>query len=250
MECIILGCGGSNGVPRIGCSCFVCKSHDTKNQRTRASIVLILDDCKILFDTSVDLRQQALNNGINDIDAVFYTHDHFDHVAGINDVKLLSKSPVSAFMSYDTNIALRRAYSYVFTQKSNLYKPLMRDFIFGGPFSIGRHKVTPFAQHHGKEKNSYGFRIGDFAYSTDVTNFSEENYKILEGVKVWVVDCLRYYYSPSHSYLEKTISWCMRIKPRRAILTHMDHDIDYGDIKNSLPPGIEPGYDGMKITIP
>lgn len=248
MQCIILGCGSSNGVPQIGCSCKICTSNDIRNHRLRSSILVESSISRILVDTSPDLRQQALANKIGYVDAILYTHDHADHISGIDDTRFLSKEglPIPAYMDHITFKSLEKRFYYIFHQVSKLYKPCLEAKIFTDKFKIGDIEVIAFRQIHGGI-NSYGFRFGELAYSTDFNKLPEESYKVLQGVKIWVVDCLRYYWAPTHSWLEKTFECIARVQPEKAILTHMAHDMDYNTLVNMLPSNILPAYDGMKI---
>jgi len=253
MQITILGCGGSDGVPQIGCKCNVCISTNPKNNRTRASVLVKIDNFRILIDAGPDLRQQSLREGIDSIDAVLITHAHYDHIAGIGDLKLFMKNryPTPLFSDQDTADILRYNFGYAFSNKSKLYPPILSSNVFSGDFSIigCSLPIIPFKQGHGKIY-SYGFRIGDLAYSTDVSLLDDRAYDILSGVKLWIVDCVRYFKSPTHFAIDDTIAAILRVKPDRAILTHMCHDINYELMSQILPNGLELAYDGMKIMQP
>ncbi len=252
IEITILGCGGSDGVPQIGCSCSVCTSKNSKNHRTRASILVKVDDFHILIDAGPDLHQQAIREGMNAIDAVLLTHAHYDHIAGIGDIKRLMKDdvPTSLFADPDTITVVESNFKYAFFSKSKLYPAIINGHSFHGSFSIigCGLPIIPFKQRHGKVY-SYGFRIGDFAYSTDVNGLDDNAYKMLKTVKLWVVDCLRYYHSPTHFALDDTIAAILQVNPDEAIITHMSHTIDYSLLSEVLPARVKLAYDGMKITI-
>ncbi len=248
MKCTILGCGGSNGVPQIACSCYVCSSNDSRNKRSRSSILIESPKATLLVDTSPDLHAQALKNNIITLDGVIYTHCHFDHVGGIDDIRqlVLGKQPIPGFMDPVTAKIMNMRFDYIFSQLTKHYKPLLNLNIFHGSFSFHDIEIHPFLQRHGNYF-SYGFRFGQLAYSTDVTLLDEEAFNILAGVKIWVVDCLRYHHAPTHANLEMTLGWIERVKPEQAILTHMGHEIDYSEIKRLLPSNVIPAYDGMLI---
>ena len=254
MRVTILGCGSSDGVPQIGCKCTVCKSTNPKNNRTRASILLEVDNFKILIDAGPDIRSQALREGITTIDAVLFTHAHFDHIGGIGDLRAMmynrGSKAIPIFADSETNKAIISTFGYAFNTKSALYPGILESHVFYGEFSLlgPNIAVKPFKQKHGKYF-SYGFRIGDFAYSTDVNAFDEEAYMSLEGVKVWIIDCLKYYTSPTHFSLDDTSREIYRINPTEAIITHMCHDIDYELLSRTLPSNIRLSYDGMKINL-
>jgi phosphoribosyl 1,2-cyclic phosphate phosphodiesterase len=252
MQVTILGCGSSYGVPQIACECSVCNSANSKNNRTRASILLEIDGFKILIDAGPDVRLQALRESITQIDALFITHAHFDHIGGIGDLRALmngtGNKAIPMFSDNETNQSVKNTFGYAFNNKSPLYPAILESNVFVGEFSLLDPKITviPFKQKHGKYF-SYGFRIGDFAYSTDVNQLDDNAYKVLEGVKVWIIDCIRYYTSPTHFCLDDTIREIYKVNPTEAIITHMCHDIDYELLSNVLPSNIKLAYDGMKI---
>lgn len=257
MRVTVLGCGSSGGVPLIGCDCPVCTSKNPKNTRTRVSLYIETKGQHLLVDTSPDLRQQALRHNIRQVDAVLYTHDHADHTHGIDELRsynYLSKESLPVYGNKVTLETIQSRFSYVFMEKPKLVwvrpsviaKTLPDEPVH--TFSIGDVQITAFEQHHGKSK-TLGYRIGDFAYSTDTDELPDSAFDILHGVKVWVVDCLRYTASYSHSYLERTLGWIERVHPTRAILTHMGHEIDYDTISSQLPGGVAPAYDGMVIEL-
>jgi phosphoribosyl 1,2-cyclic phosphate phosphodiesterase len=251
----ILGCGGSTGVPMIGCECAVCTSNNPKNKRSRVSVLVQQDGKNILIDTSPDLRQQALAHSVSRIDAVVYTHAHADHTHGIDDLRaynFISNQPVPIYADSQTMERLKEQFSYVFMPSTSpiWYRPCVDPrYIPEHPlseFDVFDLKFIPILQQHGKH-TSLGFRIGNFAYSTDVNGFSKESMDLLRNLDVWVVDCLRYSDSATHSKLEMTLEWIREVQPKRAILTHMAHDFDYDKLRGELPSGVEPAYDGMQF---
>ena len=252
MEITILGCGGSDGVPQIGCSCSVCLSDNQKNVRTRASILVEVDNFRILIDAGPDLRQQALREGITSLDAVLITHAHYDHIAGIGDLKLFMKDgvPTTLFGDHETVRIVENNFKYAFFSKSKLYPAILSSHAVSGDFSIlgCNLPIIPFKQSHGKYY-SYGFRVGDFAYSTDVNHLDDKAYSALNGTKLWVVDCVRYFKSPTHFAIDDTIAAILRVRPERAILTHMCHDVDYELMSKILPEGVSLAYDGMRVRV-
>ena len=257
LKCTILGCGGSSGVPQLACSCVVCSSNDPRNKRTRVSILVESENTKIMVDTSPDFRMQVLDNKITDIDAILYTHDHSDHVNGIDEIKPIAVpkmrrdgEPMKAYMSEETASTLvEERYKYIFKQQSAVYLPYLSPVIFKNNemLKVKDLEIQTFTQHH-KKVITTGFRFGDIAYSTDVNEFPEESFEMLKGVKVWIVDCLRYYWAPTHSHLDMTLRWINRVKPKLAILTHMAHDIDYNEIIKIIPKNVIPAFDGMVIS--
>ncbi|MSO14060.1 MBL fold metallo-hydrolase [Rickettsiales endosymbiont of Trichoplax sp. H2] len=248
MQITILGCGNSHGVPCINCDCFVCKSTNKKNKRKRPSIFVEYKDTKILIDTSPDLRQQCLENNIIEIDAVIYTHDHSDHVAGIDDVRRLckDKKPIDAYIDDSTFKSLSKRYDYIFKNNSPLYYSLLKRIKLEKSQKIGDINVSAFDQIHGSII-SQGIRLENIAYSTDFNEIPEKSFEKLENLDVWIVDCMRYSYAPTHSYLEKTLLLIERIKPKLAVLTHMAHEIEYEEISKILPKNVIAAYDNLKI---
>jgi phosphoribosyl 1,2-cyclic phosphate phosphodiesterase len=259
MKCTILGCGGSLGVPQLLCDCYVCTSGNSKNNRTRSSISVESKNTVVLIDASPDFKQQALQNDIKRIDACLITHTHSDHVSGIDDIKPFVPYPqksspnlMPVYMSFDDNNAIMNSYGYLFeNDRNNVYKPIARDVRIDHlkEFTIGDIKIKPFKQNHGKI-NTMGFRFGNMAYSTDFNNLPKESLKILEGLDLWIVDCLRFHYSPTHSCYEQTLDLIDTVKPKKAVLTHMAHELDYDELLRVLPlkANIVPAYDGMVLN--
>lgn len=256
IKCTILGCGGSMGVPQIGCECVVCKSDNPKNKRLRASILIESETTRVLVDASPDLREFALKHKFHTLDAVIITHPHSDHFSGIDDLKPMfinsGRTPIDTYMLQNTFDSIGKSYTYIFKNtQSKIYKPILKEKIVEefDTIEIGDIKIQLFPQHHGQEMISLGLRVGDFAYSTDVHKISEKSFKVLEGIKTWVVDCLRYHYSPSHSHYENTMNWIERVNPEQSYFTHMAHEIDYDEMSKILPDGVSPAFDGLKIPI-
>ncbi|MBY0407988.1 MAG: MBL fold metallo-hydrolase [Rickettsiales bacterium] len=257
MRVTLLGSGSSAGVPEVGCVCEVCRSDNPKNKRTRASLLIEVDGKNLLVDTSPDLRQQALREGFSRVDAVLYTHDHADHTGGIDDMRAFNvraDAPIPVYGDHATLELLKQRYAYAFLPKPERawYRPclvahvLPEDAVFD--FEVLGVKVTAFAQIHGKIK-TFGYRVGNFAYSTDVEQLPETAFAALAGVDTWIVDCLRYSESYTHSNFQRTLEWIERVGPRLAILTHMAHDFDYTKLSSALPAGVVAGYDGIVAQI-
>ncbi|RMF08217.1 MAG: MBL fold metallo-hydrolase [Alphaproteobacteria bacterium] len=250
MKVTILGCGTSGGVPRIGPVWGRCNPDNPKNHRRRVSILVEHEGTSILVDTSPDLRAQCLDAGINRLDGVLYTHDHADHTHGIDDLRAIAHAMgkrVDIYANATTLAVLRRRFDYVFQSVAG-YPPIAEAHEITGPFRVGAIEIRPFSQIHGPI-TSLGFRFDEVAYSTDLNGLSDDAFKVLEGVKVWIVDALRYDPHPTHAHLDQTLAWIERVKPERAILTHMTWDMDYDELKAQLPPHIEPAFDGLVIEI-
>jgi len=261
MKVTILGCGSSGGVPLVGCDCKVCTSSNPKNRRMRVSLLVETAGKKILVDTSPDLREQCLRQRILSVDSILYTHAHADHIHGIDDVRSLNyhkNAPIDIYAHAATLEELHARFPYVFSLRTahyGWYKPALTphcimEEALPRTFKAADNAVdiTAFPQWHG-EMITLGFRIGNFAYSTDLNRLPDVSFACLENLDVWVVDCLRPTPSPTHAHLALTLEWIARVQPKRAILTHMGHEFDYEELRTQLPPGVEPGYDGMVLSL-
>ena len=253
MKITILGSGSSGGVPLIGNYWGDCNPNNIRNLRTRVSVLVSLDNNKnILIDTSPDLRMQAINNNIKKIDAVMWTHAHADHANGIDDLRQFlwtRKNELPVYASKATFKALKKRFDYVFSKNNSYFKPpLSVNTLNEGQFDICDTKAFAFKQLHGYE-NTFGYKVGNFVYSTDVKEFPKESEKYLYGLDLWVVDCVRYEPHYSHSHFEQTISWIKKFKPKKAVLTHLGAWLDYDKLKKLCPLNVEPGYDGLVINL-
>jgi phosphoribosyl 1,2-cyclic phosphate phosphodiesterase len=254
MKITMLGCGASTGVPAIGPNWGRCDPGDPRNRRRRVSVLVEIGETTILIDTSPDLREQLLDAAVARIDAVVLTHAHADHLHGIDDLRAVNRLMERAIPLYAdarTLAEIGRRFGYVLERigaGNGFYKPTLLPHEINGSFSINGIKIISFKQDHGFSA-TLGFRIAGFAYSTDVTELDETAFAALEGIEVWIVDCLRREPHPTHSHLEKTLSWIARVCPRRALLTHMDQSLDYRELSAELPPGVEPGRDGLVIDL-
>jgi phosphoribosyl 1,2-cyclic phosphate phosphodiesterase len=260
MKVTLLGCGGSGGVPLPGRTTGgywgACDPGNPKNRRLRVSILVETRGKAILIDTSPDLRAQLLDNAVATVDAVLFTHAHADHVHGLDDLRPLvygRKRPIPAYMTGEVHETLTRRFDYAFTSShanSELYPALLEDqAIAYGAFDIEGVPARAFRQDHGNI-DSTGFRIGPLAYSTDVVDLDEAAFAALAGIELWIVDCLRFEPHPTHTHFARTLGWIERLRPRLAVLTHMNHTTDYETLRAQCPPGVEPGYDGMVIELP
>jgi phosphoribosyl 1,2-cyclic phosphate phosphodiesterase len=257
----MLGCGGSQGVPTATGDWGNCDPDEPLNRRTRPSILIRAPDRAgdiktLLVDTGPDMHVQMLRHGVQWLDGVLFTHSHADHTHGIDELRSFNrhqKTRLPIWASASTLGDLRQRFSYVLTESApstpSFYKPSVDAHVIDGPFEAAGIPVVPFVQDHGFTQ-SLGFRIGDFAYSTDFVRLDETALAALQGVKVWIVDCVRIAPAhPTHCHLEQALHWIGLIKPERAVLTHLDPSIDYATISRLLPPGIEAGRDGLVLDI-
>ncbi len=256
MRVTMLGCGPSWGVPMIGGVWGACDPANPRNRRRRCSLLVEAGGATLLVDTSPDLRGQLLEAQAGAIDAVLYTHAHADHLHGIDDlrsVNRLTRKPLPIFADARTLQEIRSRFGYVFAplrhgNAASYYKPVLAPVEITGPFEVAGIPVTPFVQDHGFSP-TLGFRFGRVAYSTDVIRLDEAAFSALAGVEIWIVDCIRREPHVTHSHLEQTLDWIARVRPRRAILTHMDESLDYATLRASLPDGVEPGFDGLSLAV-
>lgn len=256
MKITILGCGGSGGVPLIGNNWGTCDPNNPKNRRLRPSIFIENNQTNILVDTSPDLRQQLLSANIQKIDAVLYTHAHADHLHGIDDLRGINRimqKVIPIYADRPTLDEIEKCFGYVLKLLPNgqgYFRPQLQAYEISAysQFDVFGTTILPFDQDHGYMR-SLGFRIGDFAYSTDVVHMPKESFAALQGVKTWIVDCFIDEPHQTHSHIAKTFEWIERIKPDRAILTHMSARLDYEKLLKKCPPGVEPAFDGMEVIV-
>jgi len=254
----VLGCGTSSGVPRIGGpdgrgDWGDCDKREPRNRRRRASVLIEAEGTHVLIDTGPDLRMQLLDAGVGDLDAVLYTHDHADHAHGIDDLRQIFQNrgkPVDCYSNQATWDVLQARFAYVFAG-TKFYPATAIAHLMPEVLRVGPLTITNFAQNHGNI-DSLGFRIEHagraMAYSTDVKALAE-NVPQLENLDLWIVDALRRHPHPTHSHLGQTLGWIAHFKPRRAVLTHMDTSMDFRTLAATLPVGVEPGFDGLTVTL-
>lgn len=253
MKLRVLGCGAAGGVPSISRGWGACDPANPRNRRTRTSILVEDGDNRILVDTSPDLRMQLLDGDIHRLDAVLYTHDHADHMHGIDDLREVNRAmgaPLPVHAAPDVLKAIRDRFPYVLGEVGkgqSIYKPMLLPHEIHGPFTIAGTRIVPFDQDHGYMR-TLGFRFGEaMAYSTDLVDLPEDSFAAIEGIKVWVIGCLTLNPHPTHAHLDKVLEWIERVKPERAFLTHMTPGLDYEALKAKLPGHVEPAYDGLVI---
>jgi phosphoribosyl 1,2-cyclic phosphate phosphodiesterase len=260
MKITLLGTGGSAGLPQIGGAdgrgdWGQTDPSEPRNRRSRASIVIHADNgTNILVDTGPDLRYQLTDCGIGRIDAVIYTHTHADHVAGLDDVRILNRilgAPMPAYAQHVVWDELKARFTYAFKPWNGGFfgRPALEvnEITAGQPFNVLGTTILPIDQDHGYSR-SLGLRIGDLAYCTDVVRFEDATLAALRGIQTLIVDCFTPAKDhPTHAGLATITAWAEELRPQRTILTHMGPAMDYRTLLNTLPPGIEPGYDGMEI---
>jgi phosphoribosyl 1,2-cyclic phosphate phosphodiesterase len=247
----ILGSGTSMGVPTLGCDCAVCTSPDERDRRTRPSVAIQWQDHVVLIDAGPDFREQALRERLNHIDAVLYTHGHADHILGLDDLRPLSfkAGRIPLYAEPETAEVLGRIFNYTFS-KENKYPTKARVELRDLPETLtlngaNFHRVPV---QHGDQTIS-GFRFGNAAYLTDMSEIPDASMTLLHGVDVLVLDALRKTPHPSHANVERAIEYIERIKPRIAYFTHISHELGHSAMEAELPPNIRMAYDGLRIPI-
>lgn len=254
MKITVLGSGTSQGVPIIGCKCPTCISSNPNDKRLRVSVFLEVGGLKLLIDTSPDFRQQMLTNNITDVDAILYTHHHIDHIMGLDDIRQINqlhKKSVDIYGNETTIGHIKKTFSYVFdtdTFQGGGIPNIQTHILKYEPFEISGVAIIPIEYDHGPSK-VWGYRINDFAYMTDCSNIPENEFEKLAGLKVLILDGLRYRPHPTHFSFAQAIEAAQKINAEKTYFTHITHDILHDEDNAKLPEGIELGYDGLVIEL-
>ena len=255
-QLVFLGTGTSHGVPVIGCGCSVCTSDEPKDRRTRCSLVLGLPEGNLLIDTPPDLRSQLLREKIGMVNAVLYTHDHADHLFGLDGLRIFAK-----YLGHDLPVVcceqvedrIRRAFDYAFDPIALAYPAggvprLKIHRMDNQPFDLLGQRIMPIPLQHGRF-NVHGYRVGDIAYCTDTNGIPPQSEALLQGLDVLILDCLRRKPHATHFGLDEAIEAARRLAPKRTLFTHMCHDLGHRKTTAALPPGMELAHDGLKIPL-
>jgi len=253
---ILLGTGTSVGVPVIGCGCAVCTSGDPKNQRTRSSALVGLPEGNLLIDTPPELRLQLVREGVGIVHAVLFTHEHADHIFGLDDLRLFPfvlEAPVPLYCEPFVEARLRHSFDYAFAEGPRTHPgatPQLQPRSIGlEPFEILGARIQPLRLLHGPRFQVLGFRIGNIAYCTDTNCIPEESFQHLQGVEYLIIDALRLSPHPTHFHVEAALEAIARVGPRQAYLTHISHELDYRQMDSFLPAGVELAYDGLSLPL-
>jgi phosphoribosyl 1,2-cyclic phosphate phosphodiesterase len=254
-QLIFLGTGTSVGVPVIGCDCPICTSDDPRNQRTRCSLVLGLPEGNLLVDTTPDLRTQLLRERIGRIDSTLFTHDHADHLFGLDDLRIFPHylgHSMPVYCEEQVEARIRKSFDYAFTEEGKTYGGGVPQIEFHRiglePFEVLGQHVTPLRLWHGKFR-VLGFRFGNVAYCTDTNGVPEESWSLLEGLDVLILDALRPRPHSTHFSLEQAVTVAERLKPKRTLFTHMSHELEHAASNAQLPASMELAYDGLRIPL-
>lgn len=254
LEITLLGTGTSQGIPVIGCSCKTCLSTDPKDKRFRTAAFVKAGDTGISIDLGPDFRLQMLNNGITNVHSVLLTHEHNDHISGLDDIRpinFLYKRDIPIYGSARSLLEIHRRFIYAFDPDYHYPgKPRVSAIIINDePFKIGEIEIIPIPIDHG-DMSIYGFRIGNFAYITDAKTIPDSSKLLLSNLDVLILNALRFEPHETHLNIPEAIALVQELKPEKCYLTHLSHDTGlHEEINKILPAGIQLGYDGLKINI-
>ncbi len=258
MRLTFLGTGTSFGVPQIGCGCAVCRSTDPRDKRTRSAALVEAGGSRILIDTPPELRLQLIAGGITQVDAVVYTHEHADHTAGIDDLRMFSvrqRGPLPIYGPPETLDRLRASFGYIFDDAVRPYegtsKPSLelRALQPGRQVEVAGVPLLPLAFQHGHLR-VYGYRFGSLAYITDVKSIPEAERNRLRGLDVLALNALWWRPHPTHLSIPEAVETAQALGARRTYLTHLTHETGHAELAGQLPEGILPAYDGLTVEVP
>ena len=253
MKFTFLGTGTSQGVPMIGCKCAICKSIDLKDKRLRSSLMIESDTHRIVIDSGPDFRQQMLREKVDNLDGIVFTHEHKDHIAGLDDVRAfnyLHKKPIDVFATIQVQQALRREFFYIFNNDNYPGIPkITLHTIDEQPFETGNINFVPIPVMH-MQLPVLGFRVGDFSYITDANFISDASKRLLMNSEVLVLNSLRIEKHVSHFNLEQAIDLINELKPKISYLTHISHQLGkHEEVEKNLPENIRLAYDGLVVEL-
>ncbi len=249
---VILGSGTSVGVPMVACTCEACQSDDPRDQRYRASALIQWPEGTVVIDTTPEFRLQMLREQVMRLDAVLLTHNHADHVHGLDDIRpftLRTDRAMPVYGNADTLDWVRQHYAYVWEAKQlGGGLPKMDLHVADAPFTVRGVTFTPIPVLHGIV-NAFGFRVGDLAYIPDVSEIPDASRPLLEGLRTLVVDAVRFRPHSTHFHVDRAVEEARRIGAPQTFLTHMNHDIVHAKLEADLPDGIDVAYDGLEIDV-
>ena len=246
-----LGTGTSLGIPMIGCKCDVCKSVNPKNNRLRASLLIKYNNKNVVIDCGPDFRTQLLRAGVDNLESVLITHEHRDHIAGLDDIRSINyilRKSVDVYLSPASLEAVKVEFPYIFQPGDYKGAPKINfKKITHSPFELIGLKFIPLEVDH-RNMKVFGFRIGDFSYITDANHIPEETMKLLKGTKILVINALRIKKHPTHFNLEEAVEIAKKIGAKKTYFTHLGHLIGkHDEVNKNLPKGMALAYDGLRI---
>ena len=251
MKITFLGTGTSHGVPRIGCSCPVCTSYDHKNKRFRSSILIQEEEVSVVVDTGPEFRLQALRTHLTQLDAVLYTHNHADHMNGIDDLRVFSeKAPLPVYGPHQVMEDIQQRFPYAVGENpwhGGLPQLLLHEIDLTG-VHLGNFHIIPIPLIHGC-RQVFGYRIGSFAYLTDCKEIPESSKGLLTNLEVLVIDALRYKSHPTHMSIDEAIEHAQQIGATTTYLTHLNHRVEHNELDAYLPDCMHPAYNGLTIEV-
>ena len=258
MKLTMLGVGSSGGTPVVGCTCNTCQSNDSRNKRTRCSSMITLDTGEvILIDTGPDLRTQALREGLTRVDAVLYTHIHADHLHGIDDLRAfcqLQRKQIPLYAKQDVVEHITSRFGYTLREPSDFWDlPVLSINTITGPFTLFGQVITPIPIKHGRV-DTLGYRIGNVAYITDVSDIPESSLVLLQNLDILLLDCLRHHPHPTHVNVEQSMAYASQINAKNTYMIHMTHELEFNALTVLLQNQGQPnkklhvGYDGLKVS--
>ncbi|MCW4470118.1 MBL fold metallo-hydrolase [Flavobacterium sp. MFBS3-15] len=254
MKVWFLGTGTSQGIPVIGCNDGVCRSADHRDKRLRVSVWIHWDDHSWVIDCGPDFRQQMLTSQCQKLDGILYTHEHSDHTAGLDDIRpfFFRQGDIPIYGHERVIKNLRQRFDYVFTEVDRYPgapSVTVNEVVRGQAFAVGNKTCEPISVKHG-DLDIFGYRIGSFAYLTDVKYITPEETEKLKGLKVLVVSALRHEPHDTHYNLEEALALIKLLKPERAYLTHISHNMGFhAEVEQTLPENVFLAYDNLEITI-
>jgi phosphoribosyl 1,2-cyclic phosphate phosphodiesterase len=253
MVVTLLGTGTSHGVPVLGCNCSTCFSVDPRDFRTRSSVHLQTAGRHILIDTATEMRLQTIKNRVTRVDFVLMTHNHADHICGFDDLRRFNELQAATIPVYGNKTTLKgisAMFPYIFEDTVQIGggKPQIELFEISSPFTVAGIEIVPIPVFHGQIP-ILGYRIGDFAYVTDCSQIPPDSMELLKNLKLLILGVLRFRPHPTHFNLEQGLEIIQLLKPRHCLFTHLAHDFKHQEVNQTLPPGVELGYDGQRIEI-
>ncbi len=252
---LLLGTGASSGIPVVGCPCEVCHSKDPKNKRSRASALVHYEGRNILIDAGPDIRQQVLTFGIKHVDALMLTHTHYDHIGGLEELRVFSRvqnKPIKCLLTPISLVHIKKLFYYFFEEHTaDRTIPAKFDFqLLDGlrgetTFCDLPIRYFTYAQPH---MEVTGYRLGDLAYVTDIKSYPDTIFSDLKGIKTLIISALRHTSSQLQFSVDDALDFAKKVAPEKTYLIHMAHEIEHKHIESLLPPNVHPAYDGLELT--